>query len=286
MSEAPIVALALGGGAARGLAHIGVLEVFDEHKIPVDLIVGCSMGSVVGAMYACGTPAKMIHGIAGQLFAADYRKIFDITLPRLGLVRGQRIDTIIRTVLGDREFCQMKIPFAAVATCLGDNVLKVFNEGKVANAVRASISIPGIFEPVTCNNRTLVDGALVNPVPTSVCRAYEQPLVVAVNLNYDIFGRSAVVKHSASFQAVEPPRNKTEHHLGLPGVMVQAFNIIQERISRARLAGDPPDLALHPRLSDIGLSEFHRAGEAIDRGYAETMNQIAALQRMQEVFAR
>jgi len=110
--------------------------------------------------------------------------------------------------------------------------------------------------------------------------------VVAVNLNYDIFGRSAVVKHSASFQAVEPPRTKTEHHLGLPGVMVQAFNIIQERISRARLAGDPPDLALHPRLSDIGLSEFHRAGEAIDRGYAETMNQIAALQRMQEVFAR
>jgi NTE family protein len=126
-------------------------------------------------------------------------------------------------------------------------------------------------------------------VPTSVCRAYEQPLVVAVNLNYDIYGRSAVVKHSASVQPMDDSQKKfadSNARIGVASTMVQAFNIIQERISRARLAGDPPDLALHPRVGDIGMSEFHRAGEAIDRGYAETMAQIGALKRMQDVFAR
>src|SRR5690606_20534320 len=104
--------------------------------------------------------------------------------------------------------------------------------------------------------RTLVDGALVNPVPVSVCRAHEEALVVAVNLNYDLYGRSAVIKHSATPQKQEEPRQEdSAARLGLTSVMVQSFNIIQDRISRARLAGDPPDLALHPKLADIGLSE-------------------------------
>jgi NTE family protein len=178
-------------------------------------------------------------------------------------------------------------PFVAVATELHTGHEVWISSGSLITGLRASYALPGIFEPVKCNNRTLVDGALVNPVPTSVCRAYEQPLVVAVNLNYEIFGRSAVVKHNASIQPLEmEQRNRAGGvRVGVTGTMVQAFNIIQERISRARLAGDPPDLALHPRLSDIGLSEFHRAGDAIQRGYDETMAQISALKRMQEVFA-
>ena len=157
--------------------------------------------------------------------------------------------------------------------------------------MRASYALPGVFEPVRCNNRTLIDGALVNPVPVSVCRAHEQPLVVAVNLNYDLYGRSAVVKHNASVQSsglrhANGSRRPEEARMGMTGVMVQAFNIIQDRISRARLAGDPPDLALHPRLSDIGLSEFHRAGEAIDRGYEEGKAKLSELKRLQETFAR
>ncbi|MNL32237.1 NTE family protein RssA [compost metagenome] len=179
-------------------------------------------------------------------------------------------------------------PFIAVASELNSGHEVWIDSGHLITALRASYALPGIFEPVKCNNRTLVDGALVNPVPTSVCRAYEQPLVVAVNLNYDVFGRSAVVKHNASVQTFDEVirERSDEAKVGVTGTMVQAFNIIQERISRARLAGDPPDLALHPRLNDIGLSEFHRAGEAIERGYEETMAQIGALKRMQEVFAR
>ena len=279
------LALALGGGAARGWAHIGVLRALDEAGIEVGMVAGTSIGALVGGCYLAGKLDEL-ETFARSLTMRRIAGLLDLTIGGGGLLGGMRLTKRMQEHLEGLSIEDLDRTFVAVATELHTGHEVWIGNGSLITALRASYALPGIFEPVTCNNRTLVDGALVNPVPTSVCRAYEQPLVVAVNLNYDIFGRSAVVKHSASFQAVEPPRTKTEHHLGLPGVMVQAFNIIQERISRARLAGDPPDLALHPRLSDIGLSEFHRAGEAIDRGYAETMNQIAALQRMQEVFAR
>lgn len=279
------LALALGGGAARGWAHIGVLRALDEAGIEVGMVAGTSIGALVGGCYLAGKLDEL-ESFARSLTMRRIAGLLDLTIGGGGLLGGMRLTKRMQEHLEGLSIEDLDRTFVAVATELHTGHEVWIGNGSLITALRASYALPGIFEPVTCNNRTLVDGALVNPVPTSVCRAYEQPLVVAVNLNYDIFGRSAVVKHSASFQAVEPPRTKTEHHLGLPGVMVQAFNIIQERISRARLAGDPPDLALHPRLSDIGLSEFHRAGEAIDRGYAETMNQIAALQRMQEVFAR
>ena len=136
-----------------------------------------------------------------------------------------------------------------------------------------------------------MDGALVNPVPVSVCRAMEERLVVGVNLHHDLYGRSAVIKHSATevhphteaMPAMVPNSTRTGHRLGMTGVMVQAFNIIQDRISRARLAGDPPDISLLPRLSDIGLSEFYRAGEAIERGYEAARAQITEVKRLQAV---
>jgi NTE family protein len=141
------------------------------------------------------------------------------------------------------------------------------------------------------NKRVLVDGALVNPVPVSVCRAYEQHLVVAVNLHYDLFGRAAVIKHNAGELLVETDGGRRgggmqpEARLGISGVMVDAFNIIQDRISRARLAGDPPDLSLQPKLGHIGLSEFHRADEAIRVGYETTKERLAELARLQTVLA-
>ncbi|MEQ8739362.1 MAG: patatin-like phospholipase family protein, partial [Hoeflea sp.] len=160
------------------------------------------------------------------------------------------------------------------------------SSGSLITGIRASYALPGIFEPVRCGNRTLLDGALVNPVPVSVCRAHEQPLVVAVNLHYDLYGRSAVIKHTASEPASQAPaagpRDKAhKNRIGMTSVMVQSFNIIQDRISRARLAGDPPDLSLHPKLADIGLSEFHRANEAIDRGYQEATSKLGEIARMQ-----
>ena len=280
------LALALGGGAARGWAHIGVLRALDEAGIEVGMVAGTSIGALVGGCYLAGKLDEL-ETFARSLTMRRIAGLLDLTIGGGGLFGGMRLTKRMQEHLEGLSIQDLDRPFIAVATELSTGHEVWIESGSLITALKASYALPGIFEPVTCNSRTLVDGALVNPVPTSVCRAYEQPLVVAVNLNYDIFGRSAVVKHSAGFQASDEPRQKVpDNQMRLPGVMVQAFNIIQERISRARLAGDPPDLALHPRLSDIGLSEFHRAGEAIDRGYAETMNQISALQRMQEAFAR
>ena len=203
-----------------------------------------------------------------------------------GLFGGLRLTRRMTEHLSDVRIENMDRAFVAVASELNTGHEVWVNSGSLITGRRASYALPGIFEPVKCNNRTLVDGALVNPVPVSVCRSYEERLVVAVNLNYDLYGRSAVVKHSASDPVDVPRKQKQdakEAHLGLTNVMVQAFNIIQDRISRARMAGDPPDLSLQPRLSDIGMSEFHRADETIRRGYEETKSKISEIVRMQEV---
>ncbi|OHV81480.1 patatin-like phospholipase family protein [Rhizobium sp. LCM 4573] len=282
------LALALGGGAARGWAHIGVLRALDEAGIEVGMIAGTSIGALVGGCYLAGKLDEL-ETFARSLTMRRIAGLLDLTFGGGGgLFGGMRLTKRMQEHLEGLSIEELDRPFVAVATELHSGHEVWITSGNLITALRASYALPGIFEPVHCNNRTLVDGALVNPVPSSVCRAYEQPLVVAVNLNYEIFGRSAVVKHSASVQPIDDGRRNRsdEARVGMTGVMVQAFNIIQERISRARLAGDPPDLALHPRLADIGLSEFHRAGEIIDRGYTETIAQIGALQRMQEAFAR
>ena len=280
------LALALGGGAARGWAHIGVLKALDEAGIEVGMIAGTSIGALIGGCYLAGKLDEL-EGFARSLTMRRIAGLLDLTIGGGGLLGGMRLTKRMQEHLSDIAIEDLDRPFVAVATELHSGHEVWITSGSLITGLRASYALPGIFEPVKCNNRTLVDGALVNPVPSSVCRAYEQPLVVAVNLNYDIFGRSAVVKHNASVQPVIEGQHTKVHEakLGMPSVMVQAFNIIQERISRARLAGDPPDLALHPRLSDIGLSEFHRAGEAIERGYNEAQTRIAELKRMQEVFA-
>lgn len=283
----PKLALALGGGAARGWAHIGVLRALEEADIEVGMIAGTSIGALVGGCYLAGKLDEL-ENFARSLTMRRIAGLLDLTIGGGGLLGGMRLTKRMQEHLEDVAIEDLDRPFVAVATELHSGHEVWITSGSLITGLRASYALPGIFEPVKCNNRTLVDGALVNPVPTSVCRAYEQPLVVAINLNYDIFGRSAVVKHNASVQPVHAGQHTKVHEarISMTGTMVQAFNIIQERISRARLAGDPPDLALHPRLSDIGLSEFHRAGEAIDRGYQEAQSRIVELKRMQEIFTQ
>ncbi|MCJ8148937.1 patatin-like phospholipase family protein [Shinella sp. H4-D48] len=277
------IALALGGGAARGWAHIGVLRALEEEGIEVGMIAGTSIGALVGGCYLAGKLDEL-ESFARSLTMRRIASLLDFTIRGSGLFGGMRLTKRMQEHLENLAIEDLDRPFVAVATEVNSGHEVWINGGSLITALRASYALPGIFEPIKCNNRTLVDGALVNPVPVSVCRAYEEPLVVAVNLNYDLYGRSAVIKHSASQQKIDENRQEdSAARLGLTGVMVQSFNIIQDRISRARLAGDPPDLALHPKLSDIGLSEFHRAGEAIDRGYQEAKARIAEIQRMQEV---
>ena len=289
MQPKPRIALALGGGAARGWAHIGVLRALDEAGVEVSMIAGTSIGALVGGCYLAGKLDEL-EEFARSLTMRRIAGLLDFAIGSGGLFGGMRLNNRMREHLVGINIEEMSRPFVAVATEINTGHEVWIHSGSLMTGIRASYALPGIFEPVRCNNRTLVDGALVNPVPVSVCRAYEQPLVVAVNLHYDLYGRSAVVKHTASEQAPEvpsPDRRKPprDNRLGMTTVMVQAFNIIQDRISRARLAGDPPDLSLQPKLGDIGLSEFHRAGEAIDRGYQEAKAKLIEIKRMQGVLS-
>ncbi|WP_193178312.1 patatin-like phospholipase family protein [Oricola nitratireducens] len=285
------IALALGGGAARGWAHIGVLYALDEAGIEIEMIAGTSIGALVGGCYLAGK-LNELERFARSLSRRRMLGLLDIQFAGSGLFGGTRLNRELESHMHDVQIEDLPKTYVAVATEIATGHEIWLTHGDLIAAMRASYSLPGIFEPVECNGKVLVDGALVNPVPVSVCRAHEQPRVVAVNLNYDLFGRSGVVKHGApraemNVRATDDSAKQTHRkppshpvRLGISGVMVESYNIIQDRISRARLAGDPPDYSLHPRLSDIGLADFHRASEAIDRGYEATMDRLHDLQRL------
>lgn len=258
MNGRPKVGLALGAGAARGLAHIGVLEVLEEHNVPIDMIAGSSMGSIIGCMVAAGASARMIHGLAGQICSMEYRKLFDITLPRMGLIRGQRADMIIRTVTGDRLIEQLKIPFAAVAACLEDGTVKVFDSGKAADAVRASIAIPGVFEPVTLNGKTYVDGGVLDRVPAGVVRSMGADIVIAVDVGYRGEPRPT-------------PRNIIE-------VMLNSFELQEWEAMRCRLPD--ADITILPDTHNMNPAVFNQVEECVERGRAAALASIEGLTTM------
>lgn len=282
------IGLALGGGAARGWAHIGVLRALDEAGIKIDMIAGTSIGALVGGCYLAGKLDELEEFALGL----TKRRIFgllDFHIGGAGLFGGMRLTQRMREHMDGVTFEGLDRPFVCVAAEIDTGHEIWLSSGHMINAMRASYALPGVFEPVRLNGRLLVDGALVNPCPVSVCRAYEKRVVVAVNLAHDLFGRSAVIKVKADESdndngELETPSARSQR-LGITGVMVEAFNIIQDRISRARMAGDPPDLMLSPELGPIALTDFHRAREAIDLGYEATMSRLAELQRIRAALA-
>jgi NTE family protein len=282
------IALALGGGAARGWAHIGVLRALDEADVAIDMIAGTSIGALVGGCYLAGK-LDALEDFARSITRRRMFGFFDFRLSGDGLIGGMKLDAQLRQHIEGIRFEDLSKPFVCVATELKTGHEVWLNAGAIVPAMRASYALPGVFTPVVCNKRTLIDGAMVNPVPVSVCRAHEQKLVVAVSLHYDHFGRSAVVKHAADANCgpdtVDGGELDANQRMGITGVMIEAFNIVQDRILRSRLAGDPPDLAVHPKLSGIGLTEFHRADEAIRLGYEATMARMDDIKRMQSVLA-
>lgn len=283
--ESQKLALALGGGAARGWAHIGVLRALDEAGIEIAMIAGTSIGALVGGCYLAGKLDEL-EAFARSLTRRRMFNLVDITFRGSGLLGGMKLDSRLREHLDGVMLENLSRPFVAVCTELHTGHEIWISSGPLIDAMRASYALPGVFEPVRWQGRVLVDGALVNPVPVSVCRAYEQRLVLAVNLHYDQFGRAAVIKNAQAQQKFKQSATTTgekENRLGITGVMMEAFNIIQDRISRARMAGDPPDLSIMPTIGLIGLADFHRAAEAIDIGYIETIKRIEDIRRLQGI---
>ncbi|HEY8332521.1 MAG TPA: patatin-like phospholipase family protein [Tardiphaga sp.] len=305
----PVIGLALGGGAARGFAHIGVLRTLLAHGIVPNVVVGTSIGAVVGGSYAAGH-LDTLEEWARSLQPRNILSYLDIRLNGSGLIGGNKLAAQLEASLGQTVIEDLPLKFASVATEVRTGHEIWLTHGKLVDAMRASYALPGIFSPVLVGDRWLVDGALVNPVPVSAARALGAEIVIAANLSNDVFGHSTTIfSHGSGADVVEPeievvapPRRgfgkffSAERTMkreffggggrpGISSVMVDAFNIMQDRITRARLAGDPPDLLIAPRVGKIGWFDFHRADDLIAHGARATERAIDSIQEAIEMLA-
>lgn len=282
----PLIGLALGAGAARGWSHIGVLRELADHGIYPDIVAGTSIGAVVGGCYAAGR-LDQIEAFARSLTRRRVFTLMDLSFSGASLITGERLKGALEQELDGMVIEELKIPFAAVATEVGTGHEVWLQRGSLPLAIRASYALPGIFEPVRVGDRWLFDGALVNPVPVTVCRALGADFVIAVNVTADTMYRARVIREDAAaaklaadtgpfgdkpdFSFVDRilPRYFDRRPGDAPNVataMIDAFNIIQDRILRSRLAGDPPDATITARLEEIGMFDFHKADQLINVG--------------------
>ncbi len=279
--QKPLIAFALGGGAAKGWAHIGMLTFLSEAGIKPDLICGTSMGSVAGGCYAAGKLDKL----KDFAFSMTKRRMFSFMDVRFGggIIKGGHLVKELDKYLGDIEFKDLDIPLVSIATELATGHEIWLRDGPIIPAIRASFAMPGVFSPVSLDGRWLTDGALVNPIPVSVCRAFGARVVIAFGLTSAVYlakSHSAYMfdtqddignkdKTIALINSVKQGvhRVKTEEP-SIGSVTMASFNIMQDRIARTRLAGDPPDAMITPDVEHIGAFEFDRAEELYDLGYA------------------
>lgn len=284
------IGLALGSGLARGWAHIGVLRALKKRGFEFDVITGCSVGALAGGCYL----SNQLDALEDFACSLNKRKIIgylDMSLTHGGLIGGAKLVEEMRKYIGTAKIEDFPIPYAAMTTDLLTGHEIWLQKGDLVEAMRASFSLPGIFPPVKIENRWLADGALVCPLPIAACRALGADMVIAVNLNADMIGKarhkSGNFARAAGFDMLEELEKSGERQkLSLMdrvvravfrrdydgpsvfGVMTSSLNIMQDRITRSRLAGDPPDVHIAPRLGHFGLLEFDRAEEAIREGEA------------------
>src|SRR5882757_8889180 len=302
----PVIGLALGGGAARGFAHVGIVRTLVAHGIIPNVVVGTSMGALVGGAYAAGH-LDVLEDWARGLRPRNILSYLDIRLNGSGLIGGAKLAAELEATIGQTLIEDLPVKFATVATEVRTGHEIWLTHGRMVEAVRASYALPGIFSPVLINDRWLVDGALVNPVPVSAARAFGAEIVIAANLSSDVFAHSTTIySHGPSadltvsvvpdplpeapapkrgigkfFSAERTVKREFFGSGGRPGistVMVEAFNIMQDRITRARLAGDPPDVLISPRVGKIGWFDFHRADETIAHGARAAERNIESIQ--------
>jgi NTE family protein len=305
------IGLALGSGASRGWAHIGIIDALEKADIPIDIIAGCSVGGYIGAIYASGG----LGSLKEFLFRMDGKKIFsyfDVAFSRSGLLNGtKRVNELFSMHTQVKTFEELNIPLAMVATDLARGEKVVLQSGSITNALRATMSYPGIFAPVKINGCWLVDGGLVDPVPVGVARAMGADIVIAVDLTTRIVSRRknrpethhdaierpaspehvgaepderhAIVKKLSSYfelfenniKNMQPlPQQKESMPPDLIETITTSINIMEERISRINLAVDRPDILIQPRLGELKMMNFDRVEHAIEEGYIGVQEKI------------
>jgi NTE family protein len=306
------IGLVLGGGAARGWAHIGAIRALHDAGIKPDVVCGTSIGALVGAVYANGDLDWLEEWVAKLTWQTVVR-LLDLRFSG-GLLGGRKVIQLFADKFNGRSIAQLNMPFAAVATELDTGRESWLQDGSVVDAVRASIAIPGIFTPVWHDGVWLVDGGLSNPVPVSVARGMRADCVIAVDLNNDILnGRDfgggvvetpaidpadidptapppvALRRNGKPFpQWLQPAEGRVSSDVRVPPApsarvpsmlssIAQSIDIMQVRISRSRLAGEPADILIQPRLGGMGIFDFHRAAPAIEEGRAAVEHVLPAI---------
>ncbi|WP_366921613.1 patatin-like phospholipase family protein [Metallumcola ferriviriculae] len=253
----PRVGLALGAGAARGLAHIGVLQVLQEENVPIDLIAGSSIGSVFGAMLAC---RQDFHRLERLILEIRQKQFIDISVPRMGLLKGNKVEEMLRLLTHNKNFDQLDLPLFVVAVDLVKGEKVIINEGNVAEAVRASIAIPGIFKPVLAGGRVLVDGAVMDRVPIAVTREQGAEIVIAVDVK---FGGS---------------ERKTQQVNNIFDVILLSLDLLDRELASRFII--EADVLIQPDLSDINPNNFDDAHNGIIRGRAAAKEMLPSIKQL------
>ena len=309
----PKIGLALGSGSARGWAHIGVIQELEKIGIVPEIVAGSSIGAIVGSAYASNQLDKLDSWVR-SLTWKEIINYIDLSILGGGFIQGEKLLDFARKYVEEDSIESLPRQFGMVATELDTGREIWFQDGSILDALRASMALPGMFTPVKINGRWLVDGGLSNPVPVSLCRAMGADIVIAVNLNGDIVG-----KHSRNQSNKKERLDNTNHreendfwegisnqltnslnerkeiilsklfgdNLEAPGlfnVLASSINIMQDRITRSRMAGDPPEIILSPRLSELGLMEFDQADIAIEEGRACVQRMRPALEYLLESY--
>ena len=265
------IGLALGSGSARGLAHIGVIKALQEASIPVDMIAGTSIGAVVGACFAKEGNIEAIEKLALKTNLKQLALFInpDFRMLRKGIVQGGKIEELLLSVLGDVEFKDLKIPFASVAADINTGHEVISRDGPVREAVRASISIPAIFVPVVAENRCLVDGGLINPLPVDIVKEMGADFIIAVNvLSYPQRRKSFTIFHRSNEQDIPNIFDTL-----LRSIFIMEYEIIELKILKA-------DITINPDVSHIGAFEFYKAEEAIKEGYRAAQEYMPEIEQL------
>lgn len=276
----PVVGLALGSGSARGWAHIGVIQALEEIGVQPQVVAGTSIGALVGGAYVTDTLNEFADWVQ-SLTVKDVFGLLDISLSG-GMVKGEKLFNFFREHHENPDIESLEKKLVTVATDMKSGREIWITKGKMLDAARASCALPGLFSPVKMQGRWMLDGGLVNPVPVSAARAMGADVVIAVNLNAQLVG--AHLSRDTRTQAQREEGSEEERSIwqkmmdyfvsedgddpGFFDVVASSINIMQDRITRSRMAGDPPEVTLVPLLEDFALMDFHRAKEAIEEGHS------------------
>ena len=302
----PRLGLALGGGVARGWAHIGVIQRLEELGVEPDIVCGTSIGALVGGFWLAGELGAL-ETWARALTKRRMLSYFDIVLNGSGLMGGKRLEKAMQKNLPQTNIEDLDRKFLAVTSELATGHEIWLMEGDLSEAIQAAYALPGIFPPRAVNGRWLIDGALVNPLPVSACRALGARIVIAIGLHADAFGRAATERREkydniadASGEGLEDAAKgrlaekfmmrrlfhpSPDNAPGVGSVMLASFNILMDRMTRSRLAGDPPDVMVLPKVGHVPLLDFDRADELINLGRDAADAAMPEIERAMEFLA-